>query len=220
MMKKTLVAAALLALLVAPVIGHAGDMGKGGMKMGKDMGENAHARSELHRGTSVMTKAHHFEVVFLNDGIRVYPYDAKQGVISAKGMKGGVTLTYEKGDPKELKLAYHEGAWVGEGNEQTQMNDYLFAPIDLSSAEAGSFEAKFALSDLGGDAETEAAFTQPFKGVMVADFACPMHPDAWGETAKSSCPLCGMYTSLPRNGATAEKSGSMEHMEEMGHGNH
>lgn len=162
---------------------------------------HSHEKAALHTGVVTMTKAHHFETVFMGDGIRLYAYSADQKPISAKGVEGTATLKFKEGEPKTVALKFTEGAWVGEGNDQTQSADYLIAAVDLSKADSNSFRVEFALSKLPGEGEASATFTEPFRGIVSAAYYCPMHPDAWGTTDKSECPLCGMYTSEMRGEA-------------------
>lgn len=170
--------------------------------MGMDKGEHqmmSHEQAQLHGGTATMTKAHHFEVVYMPDGIRVYAYDGKQHPIAAKGITGEVTLMRKDGEPETLELKHQPGAPLGEDEDAEHMHDYLFAPIDLSSAKAESFRARFELKGMSGENEPETQFISTYGGLTKADYVCPMHPDAWGATADSKCPLCGMKTTKARH---------------------
>lgn len=162
---------------------------------------HSHEMSALHTGIVTMTKAHHFETIFMSDGVRLYAYSPDQKPISAKGIEGTATLKHKQGEPKSLALTYVEGAWVGEGNDKTQSSDYLFAAVDLSKADSNSFRVEFALKNLPGKDEPTATFTESFRGLVTAAYFCPMHPDVWGATDKTKCPLCGMFTSGMRGEA-------------------
>jgi hypothetical protein len=201
----------LLTTLAATLVGYSSacakqhDHGSSGSSESKEHSEadmgHSHEKSSLHMGTTTMTKAHHFETVFISDGIRLYAYNAKQETISAKGIEGTATLKYKQGEPKTIALKYTEGEWVGEGNEKTQASDYLLAAVDLSKADSNSFRVELALKNLPSEGEASATFTEPFRGLVTAAYYCPMHPDVWGMTDKSKCPLCGMYTSAMRAGS-------------------
>ena len=167
---------------------HSGHEGKG----------HSHEHSELHGGGSTMTQAHHFEIVYLADGIRVYTYDGAQKQISADSIKGEVTLTSDSTDPRTLDLIYVAPEEISQGSQKLTMHDYLFAAIDLSEAEPLSFRARFEFSNLPAENEETVEFLVPFRGVTERSFMCPMNLDVWGESADSKCPLCGMKTSVER----------------------
>jgi hypothetical protein len=62
---------------------------------------HSHAKAEIHGGEVAMTKAHHFEVVWMPDHIMVYLYDMNQKPLSAKGVTGEVVFKFK--DDKEQK---------------------------------------------------------------------------------------------------------------------
>jgi len=176
-----------------------GVMEKSGHDEHGEMMGHSHEKAELHQGVVMMTKAHHFETVYMPEGIRLYAYDAKQGQSSAKGIEGRATLMFKSGEPRTIAMTFHEGGTMDDGKEgKTHLQDYLFAPVDLSDASATPVRVKFTLNKLSGEEGESVEFVEPFEGLVDAPFMCPMHPDVWGKTAKSECPLCGMFTSLKR----------------------
>ena len=211
-MTRFLIAGLIMTLASAPVLwaqqgqGEHGNMDMGGMGMHQNATEehhgemegHAHAKSQLHSGMATMTKAHHFEVVSVPDGIRVYAYNAQQKPASTKGMEGRVTIMYKQGEPKVVTMTYHEGAMMGDGDHKMPLMDYMMAPVDLSGTSRTPVQMQFKLSKVAGEEGDSVEFTEPYEGVVNAPYTCPMHPNVWGKTAKSECPLCGMYTSAKR----------------------
>jgi hypothetical protein len=157
----------------------------------------AHTLTVMHGGTSILTEGHYFETVYLPDGIRVYIYNSEGTHVSPVGMTGQVVIqpTDTAAGPTALELAYIPAPEVEMGNELLMAHDYLFTPMDLTGTEAGSFRAGFAVA--GSD--LKAQFEGAFASLTERPFFCPMHPDAWGETTESLCPICGgMKTSAER----------------------
>jgi len=64
---------------------------------------HSHDKSEIHGGESTMTKAHHFETVWMHDHVMVYLYDINQKPLAAKGVTGEVVFKFKDG--KEQKAA-------------------------------------------------------------------------------------------------------------------
>ena len=194
---------------------HDHDRGSMGTGHGEQMdAEHGHMMSQLHGGISTMTKAHHFEAVYLADGIRVYIYDGSQKPTTAEDVSGEVTITYANKDMKALDvpLEYVPAEEMKMGNMKMTASDYLFASVDLSKAVKGSFGAKFEISGLPTKAESKSQFDNTFTGLTATPYMCPMHADAWGETADSKCPLCGMKTTATRSDMMGvKKTGNIDH---------
>ena len=169
-------------------------MGKGKVEMHK---AGASEKMPHHQGKLAKVEKYEFETVYLPDGIRVYVYQPGVMPIPAREFQGRVVLTYKDGKTESLRVKYIDGDWIGEGNEQTKTHDYLFGPVDLSKADSGSFDAAFYIYETAEE-DPSMEFTQKFASLTAAPFACPMCPDGWGATAKSSCGICGMYTSAKR----------------------
>ncbi len=138
---------------------------------------HSHAKAEAHGGTVVMSKLHHFEVVFKKNAVKVYLYDLNQNPIPAKGVKGTVTLKFRGGDSKTLPLEYgapngmkhkekgeHMHKESGKEHHDGMGMDYLYAKVDLSEARPGQVKAVFSLTGLPNKKETRATFTETFRG--------------------------------------------------------
>jgi len=152
----------------------------------------------MHGGTSAMTQAHHFEVVYLADGIRLYVYDSAQEPVSTGSIEGEVRLQYADGEVKPMALTHVPAEEIKVGMMSLTARDYLFARIDLSKSAPSSFDVRFALTNLPGRGEAQAEFMRSFDGLTEHPYMCPMHADVWGESAESECPLCGMHTDMMR----------------------
>lgn len=153
---------------------------------------HSHEKIEAHGGTVLMTKQHHFEVVFKADAVRVYLYDARQKPMDAKGVNGTVTLKFKNGETKEVPLRYVSAmhqmapAAMDEHHEKMQQKheekehehskmqnhaarrmqmDYLQARVDLSKVKPGSLKAIFSLKNLPNKQENTARFTATFNGL-------------------------------------------------------
>ena len=195
-----------------------GSMGKGSMgkgSMGMQKAEKAMPMPH-HQGSLAKAEKYEFEAVYRPDGIRVYTYQPGVMPIPAREFQGRVVLTYKDGKKDSLRFKYVEGDWMGEGNEQTKTHDYLFGPVDLTKADTGSFDAAFYIYE-PGEEDASMEFTQRFAGLTAAPFVCPMCPDGWGATAKSSCGICGMYTSAKRPEVKTEMPEPPAHKAGDGH---
>jgi hypothetical protein len=69
---------------------------------------HSHAKAEIHGGEVAMTKAHHFEVVWMPDHVMVYLYDMNQKPLAAKGVTGEVVLKFKDGKEQKATLALME----------------------------------------------------------------------------------------------------------------
>ena len=188
--------AGLFALL-AMFVFYAGPMNAQESKAG-----HSHAKAEMHGGSVFMSQLHHFEVVFKPNGIRVYLYDGRQKPLSAKGVKGQVTLKFRDGKSETLPLQVvaatkmmehkdekgkmHEG--MHEKQEKSHHDSmpmsmqYLQAKVDLSKISAGQMKAVFSLEGLPNEKETKATFTETFRGLKKA--AKSHHNDEKGDHHK------------------------------------
>lgn len=148
---------------------------------------HSHEHSSLHGGQVSMSKAHHFETVFLPTGIAVYTYSMKQAPLMAGKAKGTVRLKYKDGASKVISLAVkapaagEEAVYFCPMHEQVvQMEpgecelcqgmklykqDFLFGAIDLSKIAPGSFKAVVEISKLESKDEPKAVFTESFSGL-------------------------------------------------------
>jgi len=185
--------------------GDRGSMGTGDHGSDSESMAHGHAKAEMHGGVSTMTQSHHFEVVYLEDGIRLYAYDDSQQPIAAEGIQGSVTLSYKDAEAETVDLVYMLPVLIGSGHMAMESREYLFVPMDLSATEPGSFQVQVSLSQLPGEDESEVQFTDSFQGLSNRPYMCHMHADVWGESADSKCPLCGMKTSDLRPATSASK---------------
>lgn len=136
-----------------------------------------HDKADAHGGIVVMTKQHHFEVVFKPDGIRVYLYDYDQKPLADKDVIGNVTLKFKNSDKRTLDFrpvtAYEmAGKQKQQHHHQSMGMDYLQATVDLSKVEPGSLTAEFSFKKLAHNKESEVTFTRTFDGYakeMMAD---------------------------------------------------
>ncbi len=69
---------------------------------------HSHAKAEIHGGEVAMTKAHHFEVVWMPDHVMVYLYDQNQKPLAAKGVSGEVVLKFKDGKEQKATLTLME----------------------------------------------------------------------------------------------------------------
>ncbi|MGH7454470.1 MAG: hypothetical protein ACRENG_24155 [bacterium] len=69
---------------------------------------HSHAKAEIHGGEAAMTKAHHFEVVWMPDHVMVYLYDMNQKPLSAKGVSGEVVFKFKDGKEQKATLTLME----------------------------------------------------------------------------------------------------------------
>jgi len=149
---------------------------------------HSHAKAEAHGGEVVMTKKHHFEVVWMPDHVMVYLYDQSQQPLAAQGVTGEVTFKFKDGktqtekltlmDVKKMahmqreggkeKMHEHEHGKMSEKqmqamHERMSNQDHLMANVNLAGAEAGEVKATFTLSGLPGDSEKEVTFSSKYQ---------------------------------------------------------
>jgi hypothetical protein len=111
----------------------------------------------LHGGKVTMTKEYHFEVVFVKDGLKVYPRTHEDKPVDASRLTGTATF-YHPNSPKpwfERKLA---ASSAGRG----QAVSFIGSTIDLSKLQATGAKVEFRVEGLPEAAEPTATFTVPF----------------------------------------------------------
>jgi len=69
---------------------------------------HSHAKAEMHGGEVAMTKAHHFEVVWMANHVVVYLYDMNQKPLTAKGVTGVVVFKFKDGKEQKATLTLME----------------------------------------------------------------------------------------------------------------
>jgi hypothetical protein len=145
---------------------------------------HSHEACELHGGQVAMTKAHHFETVFGEDGVRVYRYSGAQKPELIGSAGGAVTLKFKNGTSRTVPFVARAADAKGGDvffctmhpdqmkrepgacpvcNMKLVAQSHLFAAVDLRKVEPGTLKASISIKGLGGD-ETEAAFTETFQG--------------------------------------------------------
>lgn len=158
---------------------------------------HSHAKAEIHGGEAAMTKAHHFEVVWMPDHVMVYLYDQNQKPLAAKGVSGEVIFKFKDGKEQKATLALMEaGKMMADHTEDEkhekqhgQMSkeeleamhklmsnqDHLTASVDLGNAEEGEVKATFTLKGLPGKGESEATFATKYKKMSMKHHDAEKH---------------------------------------------
>jgi hypothetical protein len=149
---------------------------------------HSHEMSEAHGGQVYMTKAHHFEVVFVSDGVRVYPYGGSQQPRSAKALSGTAQVKLKgKKETASVELAAFFPAEEG-------ARSFLFGEWDHSKVTPGDAKLTFVINEPSAKDEAKATFTATFDGPTPdVRYHCPMAehtPDGMADPGK--CPKCGM----------------------------
>lgn len=150
---------------------------------------HSHAKAETHGGEAAMTKAHHFEVVWMPDHVMVYLYDASQKPLAAKGVTGEVVFKFKDGKEEKATLALMEAGKMmterhGEGgkmehhammqgkmskeemeamHQRMSNQDHLVVKVNLANVKVGEVKATFTLKGLPDKTESEATFTSKHK---------------------------------------------------------
>lgn len=136
-----------------------------------------------------MTKAHHFETVFGEDGIRVYRYSGAQKPELIGGAGGAVTVKFKNGTSRTVPfVARAADAKGGDVFFCTMHPDqmkresgtcpvcgmklvaqsHLFAAVDMREIEPGTMKASISIKGLGED-EPEVGFTEAHQGAAHHD---------------------------------------------------
>lgn len=150
---------------------------------------HSHDACELHRGQVTMTKAHHFETVFGEDGVRVYRYSAAQKPELIGSAVGAVTLKFKNGTSRTVPLVtratdakggdvffctMHPDQMKREPgacpvcNMKLVAQSHLFAAVDMREIAPGTMKASISIKGLGGD-EPEVGFTEAYQGATSHD---------------------------------------------------
>jgi hypothetical protein len=197
MFKRIMVPALALSLCATASLSAQADKAKAGSPTVEIQKAQKSEKTPHHLGELTRSEEYGFETVYMPDGIRVYTYLPDMKPIPAREFQGRAVLAYKDGSRDSIRFKYIEGDQIGEGNKQVRSHDYLFAPVDLSKADKGSFDATFYIFETAEE-EPLIVYTQSYAGLTRAPFVCPMCPDGWGATAESKCGICGMYTSASR----------------------
>ncbi|NUM77688.1 hypothetical protein HUU40_25265 [candidate division KSB1 bacterium] len=149
---------------------------------------HSHAKAEIHGGEVAMTKAHHFEVVWMPNHVMVYLYDMNQKPLAAKGVTGEVVFKFKDGEEQKAALTLMEAGKMpmmsghhAEGGQHEMMHgkmskeemeamhklmsnqDHFMASVNLENVKEGEVKATFTLKGLPGAGESEATFTAKYK---------------------------------------------------------
>ncbi len=162
---------------------------------------HSHAKAEIHGGEAAMTKAHHFEAVWMPDHVMVYLYDGSQKPLAAKGVTGEVVFKFKDGKEEKATLTlmeagkmmeeHHEksGEMGHQGMMHMQMSkeemeamhkrmsnqDHLVAKVNLANVKEGEVKATFTLKGLPGKGESEATFTAKYKKMKMVKHESEKH---------------------------------------------
>lgn len=175
-------------LILAPTMAGArqgGHMHNGADEMHGEEGEgHSHEMAMIHGGHVIMTQQNHFEVLFSEEGLRVYVYDGQQAAIADPAKASGTaTLSTKAGKPTTLELTYR-----GPDKDHGRTQGFLFAPYDFGEVEEGSMKATISLKGIGKDPVSFKIAVAPGEQAM---YACPMNDSKPAEDP-GSCPKCGM----------------------------
>ncbi|MFQ5632313.1 MAG: hypothetical protein ACE5I1_26380 [bacterium] len=145
---------------------------------------HSHEKAETHGGTVLMSKQHHFEVVWMEDHVMVFLYDGHQKPLSRLGgMNGEVTFKFKDGrtlqeelipmEVSKMKGMHHDeddehgehrdGDKMAEMREMMGDQDHFMAKVDLSGVKEGEVKATFTLQGLPNKKESTATFTAKYK---------------------------------------------------------
>lgn len=149
---------------------------------------HSHEKAEIHGGEVLMSKQHHFEVVWMEDHVMVFLYDGQQKPLAAKGVNGEVTFKFKDGRSQQEALIpmevskmqgmhHDESEEHGEHKEDNKMaamrqmmgnQDHFMAKVDLSGAKEGEVKATFTLQGLPNKKESTATFTAKYKKIKMS----------------------------------------------------
>jgi hypothetical protein len=157
---------------------------------GAEVGTHFHAACELHGGVVDMTRSHHFETTFAEDGVRVYMYSADQKPMMFTKATGTASLVFSDGTKQEVPLVLrspaegertvyfcpmHPAATQTEpgvcekcGGMKLMAQNYMMASADLSQAKPGSLKVMIHLTGLRGD-EPEVLLVRSYGEAMDHD---------------------------------------------------
>lgn len=111
----------------------------------------------LHGGKVTMTEEHHFEVVFVKDGLKVYPRSHEDKPLNAARLTGTATFYHpNSAKPWFTRKLTATAAVPG------QMSSSIGTAVDLSKVPATGAKVEFKVEGLAVAAEPTATFTVPF----------------------------------------------------------
>ncbi|MFO0890942.1 MAG: hypothetical protein U0790_17585 [Isosphaeraceae bacterium] len=162
-------------------------LGPASLSRAQDGHQHKHG-APLHGGKVAMTQEYHFEVVFAQDGLKIYPRTHEDKPLDASRLAGTATF-YHPSSPKpwfERKLA---PSAPGPGQARTSIG----LRIDLSKVPASGAKVAFRVDGLPDPGEPTATFTVPFTlgddgAITVAKVT---KADEKAIAASKTCPVSG-----------------------------
>lgn len=143
-----------------------------------------HSMAGIHGGMAAMTPHHRFEALFLQDGLRLYVYDADgKPVMNLEG--AAATVTLQPKDSKARSVTLHV---LSPDEKAGRSQPCLAASYDFGDMKAGKMRAGFEVKGLAKDA---VAFQMPVSMMHQPLYTCSMHPDVRAEDP-GKCGECGM----------------------------
>ena len=125
------------------------------------------------------------EVVFKPQNIRVYIYDSKGQSVSAKGVRGSVTMKVDR-NPKQYRFDLYP-----EGTKDAEQNS-LYLAVDLSKIPDGKMSTTFSFEGLPGNGRRSPTFVQVFhltrnaeEQAIAAQQICPVSGKKLGSMGRS-----------------------------------
>ena len=164
---------------------------------GEQMAGHSHEKCERHGGEVTMTKGHHFEAVWVPEGLRIYIYGENQAPLDVEKAAGTVTFRFKDGTSKDVALVketpvdgevptvyfcpmhpdvvqMQPGTCPKCGGMKLFTQDRLTAKVDLSHVAADSMKAVVKIAGLAGPLKT-VTFTQAFTGLKAPDAGTQGH---------------------------------------------
>jgi hypothetical protein len=192
----------------APAFAHQDGDGKKDMdhqhmnQKSESMEGHSHEMAEIHGGEVTMTPHHHFEALFLTDGVRLYAYDENQKpIMDLKGVKGKLTLQSKDGKSQSVKLDL-----LPPDEKAGRTQPCLAASHDFADMKPGMMKATF---EVQGVTKDPIEFKTPVTISPETLYTCSMHPDVRAEDP-GECPECGMkLTPMETESGHGHDSGDM-----------
>ena len=171
---------------------------------------HSHAMAEIHGGEATMTPHHHFETLFVPDGIRLYVYDVNQKPVAiTKDTKAAVTLQTKDGKTASVKLEY-----LAPDEKAGRTQACLAAAHDFGDMKPETMKATFTVEGLG---KKPIEFKAPVAMMHQMMYTCSMHPEVQAEDP-GKCPQCSMKLMPMENEEPGHGMKESEHMHDSKEG--
>ena len=127
----------------------------------------------MHGGRTWVGKDSAFEIVFLKDSVRLYPYDRKGAPVSTAGLEAKGNLDIKAGENASKPLTFK--SMVPKPTDKDKgTREFLIAEIDLSKMPKDAATFRFMVTGLKSETEKEASFETPFTGLSPdVRYVCP-----------------------------------------------